>query len=154
MGIWIRPASAKYSFGEIARRRGLGRNAGNSKLNTLCLRSSYHFVSRTKGVHPRLTPRAFPLGLRVPRCLGMVTAQIPGSEPLPYFLGRGSFLSPGRATPDYRSSALAIPTLRFTILCLVCSFRFREWIAIQLRHSSFSRGHPSGNARGLKYRCT
>ena len=103
-----------------------------------------------KGVHPRHPPRAFPLGLRVPRCLGMGTAQIPGNEPFgfPRFLGRGSFLSPGRALLDYEESALAIPSPRFSCLCLVCSFRFREVISIQLRHSSFSHGHPSGNARG------
>ena len=57
------------------------------------------------------------------------TAQIPVNEPFGFsrFLGRGSFLSPGQATlRDYpQCSALAIPTLRFLILCLVCSFRFR-----------------------------
>jgi len=31
---------------------------------------------------------------------------------------------PGRATPDYRSSALATPTPRFVYLCLVCRFRY------------------------------
>ena len=97
--------------------------------------------------------RAFPLWLRVPRCLGMLTAQIPGNEPLAFFLGRGSFLSPGRALRLLSESALAIPTLRFSILCLVCSFRFREWIAIRDRHSSFSHGHPSGKCPRRKYSC-
>ena len=55
----------------------------------------------------------------------------------------------GTTLSDYREcSALAIPTLRFSISCLVCSFRFREWIAIRVRHSSFSHGRPSGNVRG------
>ena len=59
---------------------------------------------QTKGVHPRHPPRAFPLGLRVPRCL---CAGKQKSKRLKYqemsrlefarnFLGRGSFLSPGR----------------------------------------------------------
>ena len=74
-------------------------------------------------------------------------------ENCPLFLGIGSFLSPGRALRLLAESALAIPTLRFSILCFVCSFRFREWIAIRVRHSSFSRGHPSGNARGEKCMC-
>ena len=43
-----------------------------------------------KGMHPRHSPRAFPLWLLAPRCL---CAGI-----TPRFLGRGSFLSPGRAT--------------------------------------------------------
>ena len=78
------------------------------------------------------------------------TAQIPGYEPFgfPRFLGRGSFLSPGRALRLLAESALAIPSPRFSILCLVYSFRFRELISIRVRHSSVSHGHPSGNARG------
>lgn len=116
--------------------------------NILCI--------QTKGVHPRHPPRAFPLGLRVPRCLCAGKQEV---KRLKYqemsrlefarsFLGRGSLLSPGWALLDYEESALAIPSLRFSILCLVCSFRFRFSIAIRVRHSSFSRGHPSGNARG------
>jgi|SRR3989339_316224 len=80
--------------------------------------------------------------------LGMGTAQIPRNEPFPFFLGRGSFLSPGRALLDYEESALAIPTLRFSILCLLCRFRFRELISIREGTRTFSNGHPSGNARG------
>ena len=45
---------------------------------------------------PSAPPRAFPLWLLAPRCLGIRTAQIPGNEPFGFFLGRGSFLSPGR----------------------------------------------------------
>src|SRR3989344_2803924 len=84
------------------------------------------------------------------------TAQIPGNEPftsLPASSWGEEVASPrvGTTLRDYHQcSALAIPTLRFSILCLVCSFRFRELIAIRVRHSSFSRGHPSGNARGGK----
>ena len=55
----------------------------------------------------------------------------------------------GTTLSDYREcSALAIPTLRFSILCLVCRFRYRFSISIQLRCSSFCHGHHSGNARG------
>jgi len=87
------------------------------------------------------------------------TAQIPGNEPftrLPATSWGEEVSSPrvGTTLRDYpQCSALAIPTLRFSILCLVCSFRFRELIAIRVRHSSFSRGHPSGNARGGKCMC-
>jgi len=31
----------------------------------------YYFSSKTKGVHPRHSPRTFPLGLLAPRCLGL-----------------------------------------------------------------------------------
>jgi len=56
------------------------------------------------------------------------TAQIPGNEPFgfPRFLGRESFLSPGRALRLLAESALAIPTLRFSILCLVYRFRCED----------------------------
>src|ERR1035437_6112815 len=72
----------------------------------------------------------------------------------PQLLGERKFPLPGSGyTLITECSALAIPTLRFSILCLVCSFRFRLCISIRVRHSSFSRGHPSGNARGGKCMC-
>src|SRR3989344_6616512 len=38
--------------------------------------------------------------------------------------------------------------------CVWCvAFAFDFWISIRVRHSSFSHGHPSGNARGEKYMC-
>jgi len=51
----------------------LFRRGGNSeKLNPLsCLYHSTIFRPRSKGVHPRHSPRTFPLGLRVPRCPGL-----------------------------------------------------------------------------------
>jgi len=64
------------------------------------------------------------------------------------FLGRGSFLSPGRALRLLAESALAIPIPRFQYIFRGVAFAFRLRIAIFLRRSSFSRGRPSGNARG------
>src|SRR3989338_8998535 len=60
---------------------------------------------QTKGVHPRHPPRAFPLELRVPRCLcagkqnlkRLKYQEMSRLEFARNFLGRGSFLSPGRA---------------------------------------------------------
>ena len=37
----------------------------------LCLYHSTIFRPRSKGVHPRHSPRTFPLGLLAPRCLGL-----------------------------------------------------------------------------------
>ena len=60
----------------------------------------------------------------------------------------------GTTLSDYREcSALAIPTPRFSILCLVCRFRYRFPISIQLRRSSFSHGHHSGKCPRRKYSC-
>ena len=63
------------------------------------------------------------------------TAQIPGNEPFgfPRFLGRGSFLSPGQATPDYRRLALAIPSMREYSLVLECRDEMWHCIAIPCR---------------------
>jgi hypothetical protein len=85
-----------------AGRQGLGGNARNTEIQTPNRkpRAGLIFIlpllSRVLNGTPRHPPRALPLWLLAPTCLGMVTAQIPGNEPLPYFSGRGSFLSPGR----------------------------------------------------------
>ena len=111
-------------------------------------------------ITPRHPPRTFPLGLRVPSLGGVHFAcerlKYRGNEPFeicPHFLGRGSFLSPGRAFRLLSESALAIPTLRFSILCLVCRFRFETPDCNITRHSSFSRGHPSRNVRRRMPKC-
>jgi hypothetical protein len=59
-----------------------------------------------KGMHPRHSPRAFPLWLLAPRCLcagKQIVKRLKYQKmsrllDCPLFLGRGSFLSPGRAT--------------------------------------------------------
>ena len=79
----------------FARRRGLGRNAGNSKYKILGASVHHIIVSSLKGIHPRHPPREFPLGLRAP-VLGMGTAQIPGNEPFPFLVGERILLSPVR----------------------------------------------------------
>ena len=61
---------------------GLPKKEATNK-NTNCLGHKQHiyFTSgylKLAGVHPRHPPRAFPLWLLAPRCLGMGTAQIPG----------------------------------------------------------------------------
>jgi len=87
-------------------------------------------------VHSRRSPRAFPLGLLAPRCLGIRTAQIPGIEPFGFFLGRGSFLSPGRALRLLAESALAIPSPRFHSCVWCVAFAFDFWT------SFFYGAHP------------
>ena len=102
-----------------ARRRGLGRNARPPK-NTKNIKQkivsgivpylSYGCNVTLAGVHPRHPPRAFPLGLLAPRCLC--------ADSSPRFLGRGSFLSPGRATLVARVRALVFrPRHPHSTLC-------------------------------------
>jgi hypothetical protein len=108
--------------------------AMESKIQNTLSRALYHFsisvVIESLESAPSAPPRAFPLWLLAPRCLGIRTAQILGIEPFGFFSGRGSFLSPGRALCLLAESALAIPTPRFANLCLVSSFRFREIISM------------------------
>ena len=75
-----------FEFGSRKwKRRGLGRNFPFAPLfvlgefgadkkyrnSILCLYHSTIFRPRSKGVHPRHSPRTFPLGLLAPRCLGL-----------------------------------------------------------------------------------
>ena len=97
------------------------------------------------GVHPRHPPRAFPLGLLAPRCLCVRYRA--------RFLGRGSFLSPGRATLVARVRALVFrPRHPHSTLCkleYVVSLSLLNFCEIY-NHGA----HPlamdatSGNARG------
>ena len=87
---------------------------------------------QSKGIHPRHPPREFPLGLRAPVLGSRLFAKGLKWEEMSRSVSRASWgeevSSPrvGTTLSDYREcSALAIPTLRFSILCLVCSFRFR-----------------------------
>src|SRR3989338_252822 len=51
-----------------------GIRGGQKTENTnsiFCLYHSTIFRPRSKGVHPRHSPRTFPLGLLAPRCLGL-----------------------------------------------------------------------------------
>ena len=58
---------SSFCFGGI---RG-GQKTENTN-SILCLYHSTIFRPRSKGVHPRHSPRTFPLGLLAPRCLGAV----------------------------------------------------------------------------------
>ena len=97
------------------------------------------------GVPPRHPPRAFPLGLLAPRCLCVRYRA--------RFLGRGSFLSPGRATLVARVRALVFrPRHPHSTLCkleYVVSLSLLNFCEIY-NHGA----HPlamdatSGNARG------
>ena len=69
-----------------------------------------------KGMHPRHPPRAFPLWLLAPRCLcagKQIVKRLKYQKmsrllDCPLFLGRGSFLSPGRAI--YSESTRSTPS--------------------------------------------
>jgi hypothetical protein len=107
----------------FARRQGLGGNARNSKIQMqkfiYCLcHFSAMYCPCLKGMHPRHPPRAFPLWLLAPRCLCAGKARASWGEEV-------SSPRVGTTFSDYREcSALAIPTLRFSILFLWCRFRF------------------------------
>ena len=110
---------------DSARRRGLGRNAGN--LESKMLGAFGHHItmmSKLKGQHPRHPPRAFPLGLLAPRCLGTATAQIPGNEPLPVLLGERKSPLPGSGSPTQVGVCPRHPFSSFSFLCLMCHFRY------------------------------
>ena len=103
------------------RRRGLGRNARFQKFKYKNIKLSRSFLllcgcPSLKGMHPRHPPRAFPLWLLAPRCLcaGKQIAKrlryhrMSRLLDCPLFLGRGSFLSPGRAI--YSESTRSMPS--------------------------------------------
>ncbi len=83
--------------------------AKNSETTELKLSRSFLLLCgcpSLKGMHPRHPPRAFPLWLLAPRCLcagKQIVKRLKYQKMsrllnCPLFLGRGSFLSPGRAT--------------------------------------------------------
>ena len=113
------------------------------------------------GVHPRHPPRAFPLGLRVPRCL---CAGKQKSKRLKYQEMRrlefarsswGEEVSSPRVglSACWRSLPSPSPLYVFQYCVWCVAFAFDFCIAIRVRHSSFSHGHPSGNARGGNTSC-
>ena len=127
--------------------RGLGqasskkkRRNSNAKSKTLSRAdytiSIFPWLRKVFEVHPRHPPRAFPLELRVPRCLcagKQNLKRLKYQEMSRLEFARSSWgeevSSPrvGTTLSDYREcSTLAIPTLRFSILCLVCSFRCED----------------------------
>ena len=104
-------------------------------------------------MHPRLRLGHFPLWLLAPRCQRAEsrTAQIPGNEPFAFRTSWGEEVSSPRVGLSACWRSLPSPSLLYVLqvyVCLVSSFRFRELISRQLRRSSFSHGHHSGNARG------
>jgi hypothetical protein len=125
-------ANSFLKFGGVsdldsARRKGLGGNARGAflagaknseyiKFKIVSVFLSLCGCPCLKGMHPRHPPRAFPLWLLAPRCLcaGKQIAKRLKYQKMsrlldcPLFLGRGSFLSPGRAI--YSSSTRNTPS--------------------------------------------
>ena len=120
-------------------------------------------------VHPRHPPRAFPLGLRAPRCLGISQCEYALCRCL---FGERKESSPQRRSPprsgdttntvifelvilfsfslrlsDLRSPPSHNPSSRFQIYYSVCRFRY-YWKRLRIRRRSSDTGRPSGNARG------
>ena len=123
--------------------------------NTWWSRTLYYLFSvRDYGVHPRHSPRTFPLGLLAPRCLGFllilaISALRSGGE------GRRLFGGRKESFPQLRlvSAGLdqpAQPTPFLVFISAVCGVAFASdfCIARLRRRSSFSHGRPSGNVRG------
>ena len=113
------------------------------------------------GVHPRHPPRAFPLGLRVPRCLcagKQIVKRLKYQEMSRLEIACSSWgeeVSSPRVGLSASRRRLPSPSPLYVFqYCVWCvAFAFDFCISIRDRHSSFSRGHPSGNARGGKYMC-
>src|SRR3989344_3987319 len=97
----------------------------------------------------------------MPRCgqAKLQTAQIPGNEPFgvcPQLLGERKFPLPGsglhsRITKSVLPSPSTLYVFQYCVWCV--AFAVKISISIRVRHSSFSRGHPSGNARGANTSC-
>ena len=110
---------SSFCFGGI---RGGQKNTNS--ISTLCFYHSTIFRPRSKGVHPRHSPRTFPLGLLAPRCLGLALllaiARLRAG-------GSGAMLFGRRNRPPGfglllvpSESALAQPPSTFSFLSLVC----------------------------------
>jgi len=111
-------------------------------------------LSKTKGVHPRHSPRTFPLGLLAPRCLGFLLIL---ALPLCGAGARaGGCLGGGRNPPPSFASSrqgstnrLSQPPFSFSYRLYVVSLSLLNFSIARLRRrSSFSHGRPSGNVRG------
>ena len=112
---------------------------------------SYLGSSDDYGVHPRHSPRTFPLGLLAPRCLGLALllafARLRAG-------GSGAMLFGGRkeSFPQLRlvSAGLDQPAQPTLFLVFISEFFSRLYIfsCLLRRRSSFSHGRPSGNVRG------
>ena len=140
---------SSFCFGEI--RGGQKTEKPNS---ILCL---YHFTifrPRSKGVHPRHSPRTFPLGLLAPRCLGFllilaISALRSGGEGRRLFGGRKeSFPQLRLVSAGLDQPAQPTPFLVFISALCGVAFASNFCIARLRRRSSFSHGRPSGNVRG------
>ena len=107
-------------------------------------------IVRDYGVHPRHSPRTFPLGLLAPRCLGLARfLALPhcgAGARAPAVWGREGILPPasprlGRARP----TGSANPHPRFHIRVFLKIIFFSLLISSALIRES---GRPSGNVRG------
>jgi len=179
-GVWggILRLLHPFCFGEI---RG-GQKTENTN-SILCLLHSTIFRPRSKGDHPRHSPRTFPLGLLAPRCLGLALllafARLrAGGSGAMLFGGRKESFPQLRSPP--RSGLLEYSVLPFVLWSLNASWlrlaclrsppshnplsRFQDCfrgvasatefsIARLRRRSSFSHGRPSGNVRGSNTSC-
>src|SRR3989344_252204 len=134
-----------------------GIRGGQKTENTISILCLYHFTifrPRSKGVHPRHSPRTFPLGLLAPKCLGfLLILAIPalrsGGEGRRLFGGRKESLPPASVSSSQwfvrvfsalhrlwsfnalwlrltclRSPPSHNPLPRFHIGCMWCRFRF------------------------------
>ena len=112
------------------------------------------FRPLSKGVHPRHSPRTFPLGLLAPRLSRIPayprsTALWSGSEGRRLFGGRKESSPRLRAPP--RSFGVRLCTTPFLVfkIAFVASLLLLDFSIARLRRrSSFSHGRPSGNVRG------
>ena len=95
---------------------GMRASKKETGLNHCLSHFSAMYCPSLKGMHPRHPPRAFPLWLLAPRCLcagKQIVKRLKYQKmsrllDCPLFLGRGSFLSPGRAI--YSESTRSTPS--------------------------------------------
>jgi hypothetical protein len=125
-GVWISPAGGVWG--------GMRASKKKKNQNIVSVISLFYCSSKSKEMHPRHPPRAFPLWLLAPRCLR--------AGRYPRFLGRGSLLSLGRAIyssflvvrPRHTLSTLFI--LSFRCVASLLEFSYFE----ERRRSSFRLG--------------
>src|SRR3989344_1769303 len=137
-----------------------GRGSKNQKFSLLCLYRFPFLRVPDYGIHPRHSPRTFPLWLRAPRCLGFLLIL---ALPLCGAVARaGDCLGEGRnPSPSFASSRqgstnrLSQPPFSFSYQLYVVSLSLLDFCIARLRRrSSFSHGRPSGNVRGSNSYCT
>ena len=146
---------SSFCFGEI--RGGQKTEKTNS---ILCLYHSTIFRPRSKGVHPRHSPRTFPLGLLAPRCLGfLLILAIPalrsGGEGRRLFGGRKeSFPQLRLVSAGLDQPAQPTPFLVFNITFVV-SLSLLDFSIARVQYNalrSFARPRPIAHTFSKKSR--